>query len=389
MPRKKKTDNNAKVYSLLEKQIVNTPVTKTSGKWVSYGRRNDYPNSILNLYASSPTLDACISFCVSALIGNGLKLDEIDTQPNDMYDWNEMVRRLATDWFLYGSFSFQVIKNRGGETYSFYHQPIDTVRCSERDEHGKINTWWLCQDWTATGKYPPVEIKAFNMLDDEKIKYGEPYLYVYESYSPMTTYYWVPIWSSAMKAVQAECEFLNYDLSTATNSFIPSGVLSLPPSADDAERKAIVEEVKRTFVGTNNSSRLMVSFRNDSEDKPVTFEKFDLDNATDYFQNSNERAISRILAAFNIPSRLLIGYPEQNAGFSSEGALLETAYNVYNLIAGRHYRNIILNTINHLFLMNGIETTLEVEDIYTTNNNEVEQDVEETIVVDEKDETVR
>ena len=257
MPRKKKT-YNAQVYTLMEKQIVNTPVTKDSGRWISYGLRNNYPNKILDLYASSPTLDACISFAVSALIGKGLKLDGIDMYPNSRYDWNEMVRRLAMDYFLYGSFAFQVIKNRGGDTYTFYHQPIDTVRCSPRDENGNINSYWLSHDWTATGKYPPVEIKAFNMLEDERIKFGEPYLYVYESYSPMTTYYWVPVWSSAMKAVQAECEYLNYDLSNATNSFIPSGILSLPPSADDAERKAVVEEVKRTFVGTSNSSRLML-----------------------------------------------------------------------------------------------------------------------------------
>ena len=387
MPRKKKT-YNAQVYTLMEKQIVNTPVTKDSGRWISYGLRNNYPNKILDLYASSPTLDACISFAVSALIGKGLKLDGIDMYPNSRYDWNEMVRRLAMDYFLYGSFAFQVIKNRGGDTYTFYHQPIDTVRCSPRDENGNINSYWLSHDWTATGKYPPVEIKAFNMLEDERIKFGEPYLYVYESYSPMTTYYWVPVWSSAMKAVQAECEYLNYDLSNATNSFIPSGILSLPPSADDAERKAVVEEVKRTFVGTSNSSRLMVVFRADSEDKPVEFEKFDLDNSTDYFANSNERAISRILASFNIPSRLLIGYPEQNAGFSSEGALLETAYNVYNLIAGRHYRSTILGAVNHMFAMNGIAIELEVEDIYASENNGKQDTIEEKIVVDEKDETV-
>lgn len=381
------------VFALFDKQILNTPQTKVSGgKWVTYGKKNDFPYRILDMYNSSPTLDACVTFCTSALIGNGLIIDEdVQSVPNYKYDWNEFIRRLATDFFIYGSFAFQVIRNRDGQTYSFYHQPLETVRCSERDSDGIIETWWLSSDWTATGKAgnEPVEIESFIMRSDGEynLKSGKPYLYVYETYTPQVNYYWLPVWQSAMKSVQSEVEFMNYDLSNATNSFLPAGTLSFPPAADDDEKQAIVEQVRQTFIGSSNSARLMVTFRNDSDDMPVKFEKFQQSNGEfDLFSSSNERAISRILASFNIPSRLLIGYPEQNAGFSSEGALLETAYMVYNTIAGKHYRSIIIGTINNLFRMNGIDVTLEVEDVsfgnVTTTETTEEQPVQQDITED-------
>lgn len=370
MARKSKTrksEEGGQVYSLLEKRVDNTPRTKAgASNWVPFGRKNDYPYTVLDLYNQSPTLDACIQFCTSALVGNGLILgDDTQSVPNYQYSWNEFIRRLAMDYFIYGSYAFQVIKNRDGMSYSFYHQPLETVRCSPRDSYGLVTSWWLCSDWTSPAQNNPVEIPSFIMRNDDeyKLKQGQPYLYVYESYTPQVSYYWLPVWASAMKAVQAEVQFMDFDLSSATNSFLPSGILSFPPASDDAEKNAIVEQVRQTFVGSSNASRLMVSFREDSEDQPVKFEKFDANLDIDLFSSANERSISRILASFNIPSRLLIGYPEQGAGFSSEGQLLETAYNVYNAIAGKHYRSIILDTINQLFRMNGLDVKLEIEDM--------------------------
>ena len=378
MARKKtnmtKKEENKQVYTVFEKNIQNTPQTKSSGKWVKFGKRDDFPYTLLDLYNNSPSLNACVTFCTSALIGNGIILDGVQSTPCYKYGWNEFIRRLSTDFFYSGSFAFQVIKNRDQKTYSFYHQPIETVRCSERDADGVINSWWLSNDWSSPNKpgNEPVEIPSFIMRPDGEynIKSGQPYLYVYESYTPQASYYWLPIWQSAMKSVQAECEYMNFDYSNSVNAFLPSGCLSLPPAADSEERDALVEEIKNTFIGSSNSARLLISFRNDSDDQPIKFEKFNSDSQEfDLFSSANERAISRILASFNIPSRLLIGYPEQNAGFSSEGQLLQTAFNVYNELAGKHYRNVILGTVNELFRLNGIDIELTVEDLKFDNSD--------------------
>lgn len=391
LTKKSENENKKSVFSIFEKHINNTPVTKSNGKqYVSFGRKNDAPNQILDMYSNSPTLASCIQFCVSALIGNGIKLDEGNQiMPNYREDWNSFIRKIATDYLLYGSFAFQIIKNKDNATYSVYHQPLDTVRCSERDADGVIQSWWISADWTAPNKQEntPIELPSFIMRPDNEynLKMGQAYLYVYESYSPTMRYYWTPVWWSSVKAVQAEIEYLQNDLAQGTNNFLASGMISLPPAADDEEKQAIVQEIRDTFVGSSNSARLMVCFRNDSDDTPIHFEKFSHDaGEMDIYANANERAISRILEGFSIPSRMLIGLPPVGKGLSSEGKLLEVAFNVYNTLAGKYYRGIILGTVNNLFAMNGIDVQLEVEDIKfdidsdtTTTEQAVQQDITE------------
>lgn len=356
-------------FMVFDKQIEGSPITKSSGRgWINWGKKNNAPAMILDMYNNSCTLDACINFCVSSLIGGGLILDGIQSSPCYKYSWDELIRRLATDFFLYGSFCLQIIKNKDGKTYSFFHTPLEKVRCGERDADGVINEYYLSADWSSPNKAgnEPIAVPSFIMRDDNEynIKTGVPYIYVWESYSPTMDYYWTPTWWSAMKSVMSECEFQKYDLANSTNAFLPSGMLSMPPCDSDEEKNSLVEQIRETFIGSSNSARLMVSFRADSSDEPIHFEKFNANSGEfDLFESSNERVISRILASFNIPSRMLIGYPETGTGLNSEGKLLETAYNIYNVVAGYHYRNIILGTINNLFKMNGIDIQLEVREI--------------------------
>lgn len=383
MPKKKKIDNKNSVYTLeLEKQINGSPVTRSrNGKWVNFGKRNDYPYQLLNLYNTSPTLKACVNFAVQSICGSGIDydymgLDGSQLRPNYQYSWDSFLRRIATDYMIYGSYAFQIIKNRDGKTYSFYHQPVDTLRCSERDDDGVITSWWIAKDWTATGSTPPVEIESFIMRDDEdfNIKSGKPYIYVYEDYSPVSSYYCLPVWISALKSVQSEVEFCNYDLRMASNCFVPAGSISLPPVDTEEQKQAIINSINNMFVGSSNANSLLISFRNDSDDEPVKFEPFSSSNENvDLFEASNSRNIARILSTFSIPSRTLIGLPEESTGFNSEGALLETAYNLYMTLTGRYLRSIIISTINELFKMNGIDVEITVKELNFLGNENQSQ----------------
>lgn len=382
----------------LEKQIEGSPVTKSSNRgWVNWGKKNNFPETILELYNNSPTLDASIQFCVSALLGNGIHIDgDMQTRPNNIYDWNEFIRRIATDYFLYGLFCVQVIKNKGGESYSFFHTPAEQVRCSERNSKGEIESYWLSADWSAQSKpeNAPIEIPAFNFNDEAEynLKLGQPYMYCYSTYAPTMNFYSLPPWWSAYKAVKAETEYLTYELSCSQNSFLASGCISMPPAADDEEKQAIVEEIRNTFIGSSNSSRLMVTFRNDSDnDQPVQFTKFSNESGEfDMFSSANERAINRILASLNIPNKQLIGMPQEVGNLTSEGALLETSLKVYQAIAGKYYRSVILGSVNNMFKMNGIDIELEVEDLKfgddvsntatETDNGMVETETEEDML---------
>ena len=350
----------------LEKQIEGSAITRKNALgWVNWGVRNNYPNLLLDLYNQSPTHRSAVNFAVQSILGNGVDFEQMqlngdEVVPNYAQTWDEVIKSLALDYILYGSYAIQVIMNKDGKTYSFYHMPLDKVRWSEYDEDGQVTKYWICQDWTMTGNYPPFEIDALDMKDEWKLEKGKPYLYVYRTYSPTMTYYTQPHYAAAIKAIQAEIEYVNYDLKNIVNGFAPAGVLTLPEVETDEERQAIIQNVTRMFQGSDNANSVMITFRSNIEDKGVEYTPFQSNKGSfNYYADANQRVINRILESHQIPNASLIGMPDiGNSGFSSEADKLEVSYQLYNKLTGNYNRMAVIRTLNQMLKMNGIETEI-------------------------------
>ena len=404
---KPKIVGNGLLFSKFDKQIENAPIIKNSGMgWVSYGSRNLYPFDLINLYNTSVTHKACIDFAVNAIVGDGIdweqmKLTSADMPaPNYYTSWNQFIKALAFDFCLYSAFAFQIIRNKDGKTYSFFNQPIETVRLEEMDEDGVVNGVYLCKDWSAYGKYPPVYIKTFGFQSEKEIPMGEPYLFYYRQPNPVNAYYGLPVYSSALNAIQAEAQFQNYELKSITNGFTPTGALTLPAVETDDERQAILKNIQALFTGAENSNALMVLFRNNIEEKPIEYTSFAPATANvNLYEAANERTIHRIMAAHKITSKALIGYPADDTGFSNSGEYLEAAFSLYNITVANNNRREILDCINNLFRMNGVDVEIVLKPLrYATdttqtqiNDNPETQDadtVDESEAVEREDNTI-
>ena len=350
-----------------EKQMEGAPINKNSNRgWVNWGNRNDYPIKLSELYFNSIVHKSCVDFGVTAILGDGvdyqaMNMNETEVMPNNLQTWDELIRCLALDYILYGSYAFQIIRNKDGRTFSYYHQPISSVRCSPRDEEGNITSYWLCQDWTATGKYPPIEIPRFGFQEEETINSGKPYLFVYESYTPDLDYYTTPKYVGGIKAIMTELELIRYDLRAVKNNFSANGFLVLPRVESDEERRELLNNIKNSFVGADNANSLVVTFSNgDENDSNVAkFVKIDKDsNNVNLFSESNSRNIDRIVTAHRIPSKALIGMPIDGATLGGGGNEVNVAWNLFNKTVATEYRNAILTTINKMFALNGVDTEL-------------------------------
>ena len=363
----KKNNLSNGVYTMnFEKQIEGSAITRKSALgYVSWGIKNNYPNLLLDLYNQSPTHRSACNFAVQSILGNGVDYDAMkvngdEVVPNYAQTWDEIIKSLAMDYIIYGSYALQIIMNKDGKTFSFWHMPLDKVRWGEYDEDGQITNYWICNDWTATGQNPPFSIDAFDMRDDFKIEKGKPYLYVYRTYSPTMVYYTQPHYAAGIKAIQAEIEYVNYDLKNIVNGFTPSGVLTLPEVETDEERQAIIANITRMFQGSENANSVMITFRNNIEDKGVEYVPFAKNQGSfNFYADANQRTINRILEAHQIPNAALVGHPDiSNSGFASEADKLELSYQLYNKLTGNYNRMAVIRTLNQMLKMNGLETEI-------------------------------
>ena len=350
----------------LEKHVEETPITRKSGfNWVKWGMNNDYPKLLLDLFAQSPTHSAAINFGVQSILGDGVdyessNFDGNEIVPNYYQNWEELIRSIAFDYMLFGSYAVQIIMNKDGKTLSYYHMPLDKVRWGEYDEDGQITEYYISNDWSELGQNPPFAIDAFDMREDSKIEKGKPYLYVYRPYSPTMVYYTQPHYSSGIKAIQSEIEAIKFDLKTTVNNFVPSGMIVMDEMESDEEKNAVLNNISKMFTSADNANSVMVTFRRNIEQQAPTFVPFVANSGNvNLYDSLGQRAVNRILAAHQINDPQLIGLPNVGgSGFNSEGQLLQTAYNVYNKVVGNHNRQCIIKTFNFMLKLNGVDTEL-------------------------------
>lgn len=375
-----KAKNSGVYITKFEKYVEGSAVTKKSGLgFIQWGAKNNMPTLLLELYNNSPTHRACINFEVQSIVGGGvdteaMKIDGSQIVPNYYQDFDTFLRAIALDYSLFGSYAIEIIQNKDKKTYSFYHIPLDKVRWSSYDEDGQITSYWICNDWTEMSVNPPIEVSAFDMREDSKIEYGKPYLYVYRPYTPTMSYYTQPTYQAGLKSIYAEMEVCNYDLKSATNSFVPSGMLVLNEVETDEERRAIIKNVQSLFQGTDNASSCMITFRNNVDESKPEWIPFTANQGNvNLFADANERIIDRIVSSHQIPSKTLIGLTNKNNGFNSEGAFLDEAYTLYNTLVGNYNRNAIVKTINFMLKMNGIDLEIILKPLVFRLDNEREE----------------
>lgn len=380
MPRTKGALNKPKIpqnrngvyITKLEKQIEGAVMTKDSNMgWVKFGKMNNYPQLLLDLYQNSPTHHAAINFEVQSIIANGIDyeamgLDGSQIFPNYQYSWETLIRNIALDYMLYGSYAVQVIRNKSGKDFSFYHIPYEKIRCSPYDSDGVITSYWICQDWTMVSQYPPIEIEAIDMKDESQIKSGKPYIFCYKNYDPTVNYYQSPFYAAGISAIQTEIEHIKYDLKTTTNGFVSQGMLILNELETDEERQSVINNVQRLFVGSENANSVLVAFKNNIEETKPEWVPFQSNQGNvNLYDSAWQRTQARILSSHNIPSASLCGLPDvSSSGFASDSQKLETAFQLYERLSGNYHRQAIVKSLNDMFKLNGINVEINLKPLH-------------------------
>lgn len=374
-----------------QKEIENAPLIRYNTQYniYNYGSKNLYPFDLISLYNTSITMKSCVDFMTAALVGEGIdwesmKIDEKKIQsPNYSTSWFSFIKSLCFDMSLYSAFSFQVIRNKDGKTYSFFHQPIETVRLEKMDDEGVINNAYLCSDWSEPQKNGVVKIPMFGFQSEKEIPMGVPYLFYYRQVNPVNQYYGLPIYASALNVIQAEAKFQVANLKQITNGFTPTGAITIPQVETDEERQAIIKNITNMFTGELNTNCVMISFRNNIEDKPIEWTPFTQNTSNvNLYADATERTINWIVGAFKIPSKMLIGYPSDNNGFSDSGSLMEAAFSLYSVNVVNSIRREILDIINSLFKLNGVNINIKLKPLRykLDNSNEEKIDTSEKTI---------
>ena len=296
--------------------------------WVSWGEKNNYPQFILELRETSPTLAVSIDAKTSMSLGDGVEIEGLGNVLVNRYESiTELYYKLVYDAWLFGGWACEVIWNRDRTAIqSIYHLPFQNVRAEkvDEDEHLRdIEYYYYCDDWDSNKRNK--KITKFHTLDPDYTEGRQ--IYYWTNYTPSNNkIYPVLPWQSGVDSVVLESEIWSFHKKNLDNSLLPNLFISLIGSPSPTEREEIYNELTQAYQG-KNGKKLMLSFSDTAEDKP-TIEPISNDANSGLYIDVLNLAQQATLTSNQISSPLLLGIQVGIAnGFSSNADEIKVATN--------------------------------------------------------------
>jgi len=327
---------------------------KSRKAWVEFGidGMDDFFNTLIKRYETSPTNQACIDGTTDLIYGKGVKAkDRLDLEEY-LYSLTteDEIRKIAFDYKLFGNAAVQCVLNEDrSKVINFYHLPVDTLRDEKVNEEGIIPGFYYSADWT-NKNIKPKYIPAFGQNqfeDDVQVIYMK-------RYAPGKFYYGIPDWYSSLQYCAVEEEVSNLHINNILNNFMPSTIINFNGGVPAVEEQALVENsIANKFTGTTNAGRFILSF-NDNPEYKTTVEMLRPENLHQQYDFIAEESSRKIMLAHRITSQMLFGI-KTASGFSSNADELKTAYEIMLALVIQPFQQEIVKVIQGIVEFNGVE----------------------------------
>lgn len=342
----------------LEQNIVSPKETAVRGKdIVEWGDFNSYPDYLLELTKTVPTLRSIIAGTVDFIVG-----DEVTIQPlREGFDNGKMnlrgdtiaeqVEDLARDFETYGGFALQVIRGFDGRVAELYYIDLRFLRMNKEGD-----VFYYSEKWAEKGRKDAVVYPAFrsdiserwaSMTDEERDRNASSILYVKTVHSQV---YPMPVYAASVKACEIERLVDDYHLSAISNGFASSLIVNFNNGQPTDEMKEEIErDFDEKFTGSGNAGRVMFSW-NKSRDNATTFEVPPVTDFGEKYKALAENSRQKILTAFRaFPN--LFGITTAT-GFSVEE--FEQAFKLYNRTSVRPVQRMIADAYDRIYGRPGV-----------------------------------
>lgn len=327
------------VFSAINKydeQNILTPIETDSHKgFISCGEGNQYLEYLRTLYMSCTTLKSCIDTAVDYVCGNDMVVSGEDFIVNDrgetLYD---LSIKLMKDYFTFGGYAVNVIRNRSGEK-SLYYIPFERLRSNEDN-----SVLYYSRDWNKSwGRVKTTQYPAYK--EGENV-YSS--IFYYNNNQGVSVYPICP-WVSAVECAEMERRINQFHLNALANGFSGSYLITFNNGIPNQEQADEIEnDLIEKFTGTENAGRIAVSFANDKEHS-AELQKLEVDDFGEKYNSLIERSRDEILSAFRLNGQL-IGINKENIGFNSQE--FSEAFKLYNRTVIRPLQKMLKNSVMKL-----------------------------------------
>ena len=346
--------------------------------FVKWGKKNDYPFFLADLYNGSAYHQGIIKNKTHYIAGGGVQIvtgmvqSFIDNKWSD-FDMNEISERLAFDGELFGGFAVKGTWNKEQtKVVMWEHIAIDMIRASE-DER----TYYISDDWTALNQSPEkTNLRILPAFDKDNrtgsfiMYYKEPHLKGRKELGvyPKPSYY------GGITAIQTDVDISKFHMYELQNGFKSGSLINFPSGYPETteELNRLKADVKGRSQSVEDAGEIILTFSNGKDEAP-TILSLNGNNLDQRYLATEKSVQQNILVAHAITSPQLFGVRIEGSFNSAES---DDLFNIFKATYVETKQRRIEWLLNFMLELSGYAGKVKLKDVQPLPKDEPVQTVE-------------
>lgn len=349
----------AAIDQYVETNIVLPTEKVTNRDFVEWGKGNNYPGYLLDLYNNVTTLRSIINGNIDFVTGDDVTIlplgdrfaEGIMNTRGDLI--TDIVRDLAKDYNLYGGFALQIIRDHNGDVAEIYYIDMRFIRSNKEND-----VFYYNEHWEKGGRKDVIIYPKFmrnldwaSLTDEERDRHASSILFVKNVH---TQVYPAPMYAASVLSCEIEKAISQYHWNSLNNNFCPDIIINFNNGdPGDEIKEEIVSDLEEKFSGYQNGKRFMVSFNNDRM-SAVTIDAIKTDDFSERYKALEESCRRQIFAAFRAQPLLFGLNMDVSTGFSTDE--FEQTFKLYNRTQIRPVQRLIADAFDMIYGSKGVLT---------------------------------
>lgn len=357
--REKRHVSFAAIDQYVETKIVLPTEKVTNRDFVEWGKGNNYPGYLLDLYNNVTTLRSIINGNIDFITGDDVSIlplgdrfaEGIMNTRGDMI--TDIVRDLAKDYNLYGGFALQIIRDHNGDVAEIYYIDMRFIRSNKEND-----VFYYNEHWEKGGRKDVIIYPKFlrnldwtSLSDEERDRHASSILFIKNVH---TQVYPAPMYAASVLSCEIEKAISQYHWNSLNNNFCPDIIINFNNGdPGDEIKEEIVSDLEEKFSGYQNGKRFMVSFNKDRM-SAVTIDAIKTDDFSERYKALEESCRRQIFAAFRAQPLLFGLNSDVSTGFSTDE--FEQSFKLYNRTQIRPAQRLIADAFDRIYGSKGVLT---------------------------------
>lgn len=349
----------AAIDQYVETNIVLPTEKVTNRDFVEWGKGNNYPGYLLDLYNNVTTLRSIINGNIDFVTGDDVTIlplgdrfaEGIMNTRGDLI--TDIVRDLAKDYNLYGGFALQIIRDHNGDVAEIYYIDMRFIRSNKEND-----VFYYNEHWEKGGRKDVIIYPKFlrnldwaSLTDEERDRHASSILFVKNVH---TQVYPAPMYAASVLSCEIEKAISQYHWNSLNNNFCPDIIINFNNGdPGDEIKEEIVSDLEEKFSGYQNGKRFMVSFNKDRM-SAVTIDAIKTDDFSERYKALEESCRRQIFAAFRAQPLLFGLNMDVSTGFSTDE--FEQTFKLYNRTQIRPVQRLIADAFDRIYGSKGVLT---------------------------------